>query len=99
MAETKERYVTYEEFNDFKRHDFQEVKDDIKDLRGEVKELRGDVTEIRIELTELRSEMQGSLNVLTQRVDGIVASLNWYKYVFVLVVLVPFIERLISKFF
>jgi uncharacterized protein YydD (DUF2326 family) len=92
MTETKERYVTYEEFNDFKRHDFQEVKDDLKQLRG-------DVTEIRIELTELRSEMQGSLNVLTQRVDGIIASLNWYKYVFVLVVLVPFIERLISKFF
>ena len=36
MTETKERYVTYEEFNDFKRHDFQELKDDIKDLRGEV---------------------------------------------------------------
>lgn len=99
MVNPKERYVTYEAFNDFKHPDFQEVKDDIKDLRGEVKELRGDMTEIRIELTELRSEMQGSLNVLTQRVDGIVASLNWYKYVFVLVVLVLFIERLISKFF
>ena len=99
MTETKERYVTYEEFNDFKRHDFQEVKDDIKDLRGEVKELRGDVTEMRVELTELRGDMKVLMNVLTQRVDGIVASLNWYKYVFVLVVLVPFIERLISKFF
>lgn len=94
MAETKERYVTYEEFNDFKRHDFQEVKDDIKDLRGEVKELRGDVTEIRVELTELRGDMK----VLTQRMDGIVTSLNWYKYVFVLVVLLPFIERWVSRF-
>lgn len=73
MAETKERYVTYEEFNDFKRHDFQEVKDDIKDLRGEVK-------------------------ALTQRVDGIITTLNWDKYIFVLVVLLPFIERLVSRF-
>lgn len=87
MTETKERYVTYEEFNDFKRHDFQEVKDDLK-------ELRGDVTEMRVELTELRGDMK----VLTQRVDGIVTSLNWYKYVFVLVVLAPFIERLVSRF-
>ncbi|MFW6771093.1 hypothetical protein [Weissella cibaria] len=73
MTETKERYVTYEEFNDFKRHDFQEVKDDIKDLRGEVK-------------------------ALTQRVDSIITTLNWYKYIFVLVVLLPFIERLVSRF-
>ncbi|TVV32366.1 hypothetical protein [Weissella cibaria] len=73
MTETKERYVTYEEFNDFKRHDFQEVKDDIKDLRGEVK-------------------------ALTQRVDGIITTLNWDKYIFVLVVLLPFIERLVSRF-
>mgnify|MGYP002650950035 CR=1 FL=1 len=73
MTDTKERYVTYEEFNDFKRHDFQEVKDDIKDLRGEVK-------------------------ALTQRVDGIITTLNWYKYIFVLVVLLPFIERLVSRF-
>ena len=73
MTETKERYVTYEEFNDFKRHDFQEVKDDIKDLRGEVKSL-------------------------TQRVDGIITTLNWDKYIFVLVVLLPFIERLVSRF-
>ncbi|MCA1354978.1 hypothetical protein [Weissella cibaria] len=73
MTETKERYVTYEEFNDFKCHDFQEVKDDIKDLRGEVK-------------------------ALTQRVDGIITTLNWYKYIFVLVVLLPFIERLVSRF-
>lgn len=94
MVNPKERYVTYEAFNDFKHHDFQEVKDDIKDLRGEVKELRGDVTEIRVELTELRGDMK----VLTQRADGIVTSLNWYKYVFVLVVLLPFIERWVSRF-
>lgn len=62
MVNPKERYVTYEAFNDFKHHDFQEVKDDIKDLRGEVKELRGDVTEMRVELTELRGDMK----VLTQ---------------------------------
>ncbi|MFL4499400.1 hypothetical protein [Weissella sp. MSCH1] len=80
MVKPKERYVTYEEFNDFKHHDFQEVKDDIKELRGEVKEIHGD------------------MKVLTQRVDGIVTSLNWYKYVFVLVVLAPFIERLVSRF-
>ncbi|HCN26871.1 hypothetical protein [Weissella cibaria] len=94
MVNPKERYVTYEAFNDFKHPDFQEVKDDIKDLRGEVKELRGDVTEIRVELTELRGDMK----VLTQRMDGIVTSLNWYKYVFVLVVLLPFIERWVSRF-
>ncbi|KIU21127.1 hypothetical protein [Weissella cibaria] len=94
MVNPKERYVTYEAFNDFKHSDFQEVKDDIKDLRGEVKELRGDVTEIRVELTELRGDMK----VLTQRMDGIVTSLNWYKYVFVLVVLLPFIERWVSRF-
>lgn len=94
MVNPKERYVTCEAFNDFKHPDFQEVKDDIKDLRGEVKELRGDVTEIRVELTELRGDMK----VLTQRMDGIVTSLNWYKYVFVLVVLLPFIERWVSRF-
>ncbi|WP_259710475.1 hypothetical protein [Weissella cibaria] len=50
--------------------------------------------EIRIELTELRSEVKA----LTQRVDGIITTLNWYEYIFVLVVLLPFIERLVSRF-
>lgn len=94
MSETKERYVTYEEFNDFKRHDFQELKRGVKGLRSDVREIRIDLKESRIELTELR----GDLKVLTQRVDGIVTSQNWYKYVFVLVVLAPFIERLVSHF-
>lgn len=37
MTETKaERYVTYAEFDDFKKHDFQEVRDDIKDIRSDL---------------------------------------------------------------
>lgn len=42
MTETKaERYVTYAEFDDFKKHDFQEVRDDIKDIRSDLSEMKG----------------------------------------------------------
>jgi len=86
-VETRGRYVTDEKFEEFTDHDFQELKQGVKDLRNAVRE-------IRIELTELRGEVKA----LTQRVDGIITTLNWYKYIFVLVVLLPFIERLVSRF-
>lgn len=93
-VETRGRYVTDEKFEEFTDHDFQELKQGVKDLRNDVREIRIDLKEIRIELTELRGEVKA----LTQRVDGIITTLNWGKYIFVLVVLLPFIERLVSRF-
>lgn len=58
MAETKERYVTYEEFNDFKHHDFQEVKDDLKDLREDVTEMRADLRVMDTRLTNVEKTLE-----------------------------------------
>ena len=58
MTETKERYVTYEEFNDFKHHDFQEVKDDLKDLREDVTEMRADLRVMDTRLTNVEKTLE-----------------------------------------
>jgi hypothetical protein len=93
-VETRGRYVKDEKFEEFMDRDLQELKQGVKALRSDVREMRIDLKEIRIELIELRGEVK----VLTQRVDGIITTLNWDKYIFVLVVLLPFIERLVSRF-
>ena len=71
-VETRGRYVTDKKFEEFTDHDFQKLKQCVKDLRNDVREIRIDLKEIRIELTELRGEVKA----LTQRVDGIITTLN-----------------------
>ena len=79
MTDTKERYVTYEEFNDFKHHDFQAVKHDLKDLREDVTEMRADLRVMDTRLTNVektletfatKDEMQLMLRDVVQSFQG-----------------------------
>ena len=54
MTETKaERYVTYAEFDDFKKHDSQEVRDDIKDIRSDLSEMKGDIKVLNASMKQM----------------------------------------------
>ncbi len=100
MAETKtERYVTYAEFDDFKKHDFQEVRDDIKDIRTELKGIHSEMNDIRMDLSDFKGEMRGELKSLNVRIDQIFESLKFYKMMIVVLFLTPLVDRMISFFF
>lgn len=84
----KERYVTYDEFQEFKRTDIQEMKDDIRDLQKNVSEISKDV-----------GHLSGKIDVLTARFDDFTKSITWYKYVFLVAVLAPVAERIFNHLF
>ena len=100
MAETKtERYVTYAEFDDFKKRDFQEVRDDIKDIRTELKGIHSEMNDIRKDLSDFKGEMRGELKSLNVRIHQIFESLKFYKMMIVVLFLTPLVDRMISFFF
>lgn len=83
----KNRYVTFDEFQEFKNGDFRELKSDVH-------ELKKDVVQLKVDVSGLKSDMQGVKSELTDLKQS-VKDLKWFM---ILPVVLLLLDRLMNYF-
>ena len=70
MTETKGgQRLTSVEFDDFRKHDFREVRDDLKEIKSDLKDMRADLKAIRTDILEISRDIK-ELNVKVEQLTG-----------------------------
>ncbi|CAM2945316.1 hypothetical protein WECO103172_10510 [Weissella confusa] len=103
---TEKRYVTYDEFQDFKQSDIREIKTDIRSLQLSVSDVCVDVGRLEGDMRAMDERLSGAIennntkiDALADRFDDFAKSITWYKYVFLVAVLAPVAERIFTHLF